>query len=49
LRNRRYLGTTLLKRSDDELVITKPRFHAGQEVELYFQFSAYNNDSGNRQ
>jgi len=39
----------LLNRSTDELVITKPQFHGGQEVELYFQSSAYNNDSGNRE
>ena len=39
----------LLNRSTDELVITKPQLHDGQEVELYFQSSAYNNDSGNRE
>ena len=46
---RRYLGTTPLNRSTDELVITKPQLYGSQEVGLYFQSSAYNNDSGNRQ
>ena len=27
----------------------QPQFHDGQEVELYFQSSAYNNNSGNRE
>ena len=38
----------LLNRATDEPVITKPQLHGGQEVELYFQPSAYNNDRGNR-
>jgi hypothetical protein len=36
---RRYLGTMLLNRATDELVITRPKFPDGQEVELYFQSS----------
>jgi len=31
----------LLNRATGELVITKPQLHDGQEVELYFQSSAY--------
>src|SRR3954447_10611534 len=46
---RRYLGTMLLNRATSELVITKPQLHNNQEVELYFQSSACNNDSGNRE
>ena len=39
----------LLNPTTSEPVITKPQLHGDHEVELYFQSSAYNNDSGNRE
>ncbi|GEO40964.1 hypothetical protein SAE02_51120 [Skermanella aerolata] len=39
----------LLNRATGELVITKSQLHDGQEVEIYFQSSANNNDRGNRE